>query len=98
MQTKLKFTYNGQEIAFEGKGYQSFDNYPDENVVIFVIDNNASSHIDNPKNNYLVIGERQLKVLMVVLVQQEKKISKTNTRFYLRLHSEIYCYVHKTDF
>ena len=28
------------------------------NAVIFVVDNSLSSHIDNRKNNYLVLGER----------------------------------------
>ena len=54
---KSKFTYNGQGKAFDGRGYWSFDNGTVRNVVIFGVDNSLSSHIDNPKNNFLALGE-----------------------------------------
>ena len=47
---KNKFTYNGRGIAFDGKGFWSFDNGSARNVVIFGVD-----HID-PKNNFLVLA------------------------------------------
>ena len=54
---KSKFTYNHLRIAFDRKGYWSFDNDTARNVIIFGIDNSSSSHTDNPKNNFLVLGE-----------------------------------------
>ena len=54
---KNKFTYNGRGMAFDGKGYWSFDNDTARNVLIFGVDNSSSSHIDNPKNNFLVSDE-----------------------------------------
>ena len=52
---KSKFTYNGRGISFDGEGLQSFDFT--RNVVIFGVDNSLSSHTDNQKNNFLVLGE-----------------------------------------
>ena len=54
---KSKFTYNGQGKAFDGRAYWSFDNGTVRNVVIFGVDNSLSSHINNPKNNFLALGE-----------------------------------------
>ena len=54
---KSKFTYNGQGIAFDGKDYWIFDNYIARNIAIFGVGNSSSSHIDNPKHNFLVLGE-----------------------------------------
>ena len=54
---KSKFTYNGRGIEFDGRGYWSSDNDTARNVVIFGVDNSSSSHIDNPKNNFLALGE-----------------------------------------
>ena len=54
---KSKFTYNDGGIAFDGKGYWSFVNDTARNVVIFGVDNKSSSHIDNLKNNFLVLGK-----------------------------------------
>ena len=54
---KSKFTYNRQGIAFDGKGFWSFDNDTAKNVVTFGVDNNESSHIGNPKNKFLVLGK-----------------------------------------
>ena len=45
---KSKFTYNDWGIAFDRKGFWSFDNDTVKNVVIFGVNNSSSSHIDNP--------------------------------------------------
>ena len=52
----------------------SFDNYTARNALIFCVDNSSSSHIDNPKNNFYYQEKDQLKVLIVKLVQQKKKL------------------------
>ena len=72
MQTN-KFTFNGRGIAFDGKGFWSFDNDTARNVAISGADNISSSPIDNPKNNFLVWAKDQLKVLMVVFGAAENQ-------------------------
>ena len=54
---KSKFTYNGRGIAFDGEGSWSFGNDFARNVVVFGVDNSSSSHTDNRKHNFLVLGE-----------------------------------------
>ena len=43
-ESKIKFSYSGQRIAFNGKGYWSFDNDYARNVVIFGVDNSSSPY------------------------------------------------------
>ena len=45
------------------------------NVVIFGVDNSLSSHIDNRKNNYLVLGERPTDDISGSVGTAEKKFS-----------------------
>ena len=54
---KSKFTYNGREIAFDGEGSWSFGNDFARNFLIFGVNNSSSSHTDNRKSNFLVLGE-----------------------------------------
>ena len=54
---KTKFAYNGQGIAFDGQGMQSFGNYFIRNVINFGVDNTSSSRTDNQKINFLELGE-----------------------------------------
>ena len=49
--------YNGYEIAFDDVDLWIFDNNFAGNVVIFNVDNSSSSHTDNCKNNFLVLGK-----------------------------------------
>ena len=54
---KSIFTYNDQGIAFDRKGFWSFDNGMARNIVIFGVDNSSSPHTDNPKKKILLSGE-----------------------------------------
>ena len=54
---KSKFIYNGRGITFDGAGKWNFVNGYDENVVICGVDDISSSHTDDKKINYLVLGE-----------------------------------------
>ena len=54
---KSKFTYNGQEIAFDGKGFWNFNNDTARNDAAFGVDNSSSFYIDDLKYNFLVLGE-----------------------------------------
>ena len=64
----------------------SFDNNTARNVIIFVVDDSSSSHADNRKNNFLVLGKRPAfgikesfclpkKRLALVLVKQTQNVA-----------------------
>ena len=44
-------------MPFDSGGSWSFDNDFARNVIIFAVDNSSSSHSDNRKNNFLILGE-----------------------------------------
>ena len=52
----------------------SFGNGTVRNVIIFDFDNSLSSHCDNCKNNFLVLGESPTLELMENLDHQRKKL------------------------
>ena len=52
-----KYVDGGYEITFDSTGSWSFNNDTARNVIIFGVDNSSSSHSDNRKNNFLVLGE-----------------------------------------
>ena len=54
---KSRQMYNDYGTAFDGKGEWNFGNDSARNVVIFRVDNCSSSHTDNCKNHFLVLGE-----------------------------------------
>ena len=54
---KERWVYSGYGIAFDGKGEGSFVDESTMNALIFDVDNNSSSHTDNCKNNFLILGE-----------------------------------------
>ena len=54
---KGKYVHNSYGITFDGKGKWRFDNGYARNVIIFGVDNSSSSHIDNLKNYFLILGE-----------------------------------------
>ena len=54
---KEKCVFSGFGITFDSGGSWSFDNDFAKNVIIFGVDNSSSSHSDNRKNNFLILGE-----------------------------------------
>ena len=52
---KENWVYSSSVIAFDEKCEWNFDFA--ENVIIFGVDNSSSSHADNQKTNFLVLGE-----------------------------------------
>ena len=62
-------------IAFDGKGNQNFGNDFARNVIIYGADNNSSSHTDNRKNNFLVLGEGDASGINGTFCALEKKFS-----------------------
>ena len=53
---KEKYVYSGYGITFDSGGSWSFDNGTARNVIIFGVDSSSSSHVDNRKNNFLILG------------------------------------------
>ena len=54
---KEKYVYSGCGITFDSAGSRSFDNDFTRNVMIFGVDNKLSSHSDNHKNDFLILGQ-----------------------------------------
>ena len=44
-------------ITFDSAGFWSFDNDTIRNVIFFGVDISSSSHSDNRKNTFLILGE-----------------------------------------
>ena len=83
--SKEKYMYGGYGTAFNGKDEWSFDNDTARNVVFFGVDNSSSSHADNLKNNFLVLGEGDIFGINGSFGAPEKKVSinfsKANKKF-----------------
>ena len=81
---KEKWVYSGYAIAFDGKGASIFGTDYAKNVLTFGVDNSSSSHADNCKNNFLVLGKGgifvingsfgQKKCLVLILVKQTQNV------------------------
>ena len=54
---KEKYVYSGYGITFNGNGSWNFGNDLPRDGVVFDVNNSSSSHTDNWKNNFLVLGE-----------------------------------------
>ena len=82
--------YSGYGITFDSASSWSFDNDTVRNVVAFDVDNNLSSHSDNLKNNFLMLGEGPSFGINGSFGSPDKKISisfsKGNTKFSLSLY------------
>ena len=61
-------------MAFDGAGSPSFGNDFARNVIIFDIDNSSSSHTDNRKNNFLVLGAGPIRDINDSTGSTEKKL------------------------
>ena len=87
---KERWVYSGYGIAFDGVGSWNFGNDFAGNFVIFGVDNSSSSHDDNRKNNFLVLGEGPTYGINGTSGSPEKKFSinfsRANTKFCLSLH------------
>ena len=87
---KEKHVYSGYGMTLDRAGSWSFDDDFARNIIIFGVDNNSSSHSDNRKNNFLMLGEGPTYGINGSFGSPEKhfdvNIIKANTKFYLRLH------------
>ena len=82
--------YGAYGIVFDGTGSWSFGNDFTRNVLFFGVDNSSSSHIDNHKNNFIVLGEGPANYTNDSPSAAKQKFSinftKAKTKFWLRLH------------
>ena len=87
---KEKYVCSGYGIAFDEKGDWSFDNGTARTNIILGVDSSSSSHSDNRKNNFLILGEARTFGINGSFGSAEKKFSinfaKLNTKFCLILH------------
>ena len=54
---KEKYLYSGYRLAFDWNGEWRFGNNYARNIRIFGVDNSSSSHSENHKNNFSILGE-----------------------------------------
>ena len=82
--------YSDYEIAFDGKGSLIFNDKFVRNVIIFEVDNNSSSHTDNLKNDFLILGEGETFGINGSFSAPKKNFNITfsngKTKFCLSLH------------
>ena len=87
---KEKYVYSGYGKTFNSASSWSFDNDAARNVIIFGVDNSSSPHVDNRKNNFLVLGEGPTFVINGSFGSPNKmfsiNFSKSNTKFCLSFH------------
>ena len=87
---KEKYVYSGYGITFDSAGKWSFDNGTARNVIITGVDNSSSSHSDNCKNNFLILGDGPIFGVNGSFGSPEKKFSinftEANTKPCLSLH------------
>ena len=90
---KEKYVYSGYGITFDSGGSWSFDNGTARNVIIFGVDSSSSSHVDNRKNNFLILGLGPTFGINGSFGSPEKIFSinftKANTKFCLSLHYNV---------
>ena len=90
---KEKYMYSGYRITFNSTGSWSFDNDYARNAKIFGVDNTSSSHADNRKNNFLILGKHPDFGINGSFGLPDKKISinftKTNTKLCLCSHYNV---------
>ena len=87
---KEKYVYSGYGITFASTCSWSFSNGTARNIMIFGADNSLSSHFDNRKNNFLILGEGPTFRINGKFESPEKTFSisftKANTKFCLSFH------------
>ena len=71
---RIGIMYSGYVVTFDSGGSWSFDNNFARNVIIFGVDNSSSSHSDNRKNNFLILGESPTYGFKEALVHQKKSL------------------------
>ena len=99
-----KYKYSGYGIGFDRHGEFSFGNGLGKNCIIFRADLSSSSHVNNKKNNILVLGKDFVQGINGTTIYAEKlyKINFTEKikKFCLSLHyngANSYLFVNDTE-
>ena len=71
---KYIYIYSGYGIIFDRSSW-SFSNGTARNVIIFGADNSSSSHVDNRKKNFLILGLGPTHGINARFVSAKKKIN-----------------------
>ena len=80
---KERYVYRGHGMTFDTACSWIFDNDTARNVITFGVDNGSSSHAENAKNDFLLLGEgpiygtlfHQRKSLGITLVKQTRNFA-----------------------
>ena len=72
---KSKFVYSSYGIAFDLAASWSFGNGFARNIIVFGVDYSSSSHTDNRKNKFLVLGKGLTDNIDGSVCTKEKKFS-----------------------
>ena len=83
------YKYSGYGIVFDRKGSYSIGNEIGGNVIIFGVDMSSSPHIDNKKNEILILGKGPTQGLEHALTAEKLypiNFTEENTKFCLSLH------------
>ena len=87
---KDKWVRSGYGLPFDRAGSWGFGNDFARNLVIFGVDNSSSSHAENCKTSFLILGETPTGSIHGSIGEPENKFSisfsKKTTRFCLSLH------------
>ena len=87
---KEKYVYSGYGITFDSGGSWSFDNGTARNVIIFDGYSSSSSHVDNRKNNFLILVLGPIYGINGKSGSADKRFginfTKSNIKFCLSLH------------
>ena len=74
---KEKYVLSGYWIAFDGKLSWSFNDDFARDVIIFGVDNSSSSHTNNIKNDFSILGEGDTSSINESFGATEKKWSSS---------------------
>ena len=99
-----KYKYSGYGIGFDGKGFYSISNEIGRNVIIFGVNMDSSTNLDNKGKDILILGKGPTQGLGEHSLSGEKMYSinftKVNTKFCLSLHyngDDNYLFVNDTE-
>ena len=82
---KEQHVHSGYSITFNSTDWGNFGNGTARNFIIFGIDKSSSSHVDNHKNNFLILGLDATFGINGSFSLQEKKFSINFTKANIKL-------------
>ena len=77
---KEKYMYSAYRLTFYDEDSWGFDDDTSRNVITFGVENSSSSHADNHKNIFLLLGEGLAFGINWRFGSPEKKVSKSKSK------------------